>query len=181
MIGRSRLRPTPEVDERPSRGPGVVVALTVEDDLDVDGPRWAKLLGAALDVEGIASGAEAGLSFVAPDAMTALNTQHMGSAGPTDVLAFPIDGRDAAGADSSAGAPGLVGDVVICPAVAATAAFEHAGSVDDELALLVVHGALHLLGHDHAEVDERARMQAREAELLAQLHGPLAGDPWAEA
>lgn len=181
MIGRSRLRPTPAVDERPSQESGVVVALTVEGDLDVDGPRWAELLGAALAAEGVAAGAEAGLSFVAPDAMAALNTEHMGSTGPTDVLAFPIDGLDAAGADPSAGAPGLVGDVVICPAVAATAAAQHAGSVDDELALLVVHGALHLLGHDHAELDEQASMQAREAELLDHLHGPLAGDPWDEA
>ena len=65
--------------------------------------------------------------------------------------------------------PLLLGDVVICPAVAARQAPDHAGTVDDELALLVVHGVLHVLGHDHAEAHERPAMQARERQLL-ELH-----------
>jgi probable rRNA maturation factor len=64
----------------------------------------------------------------------------------------------------------LLGDVVVCPAVAARQAPTHAGSYDDELALLVVHGVLHVLGMDHAEPDEAARMQARERELLDRYH-----------
>jgi len=56
---------------------------------------------------------------------------------------------------------------VICPAVAARNAVEHECPLDDELALLVVHGVLHLLGWDHAEDDEAERMEARERELLA--------------
>jgi probable rRNA maturation factor len=70
--------------------------------------------------------------------------------------------------------PLLLGDVVICPAVAARQAPEHAGTVDDELALLVVHGVLHVLGHDHADDEERLIMQARERELLELYiwHGP---------
>ncbi|HEY6414947.1 MAG TPA: rRNA maturation RNase YbeY, partial [Acidimicrobiales bacterium] len=66
--------------------------------------------------------------------------------------------------------PLLLGDVVVCPAVAERQAPEHAGSYDDELALLVVHGVLHVLGHDHAGVDEAAIMQARERELLQRFH-----------
>jgi probable rRNA maturation factor len=62
--------------------------------------------------------------------------------------------------------PQLVGDIVICPAVAARNALEHEVSLDDELALLVVHGVLHLLGWDHAEDDEAERMEARERVLL---------------
>jgi probable rRNA maturation factor len=54
----------------------------------------------------------------------------------------------------------------------------HAGTVDDELALLVVHGILHLLGMDHAEEAERVEMQGRERELLDAHYGPLASDPW---
>ena len=73
----------------------------------------------------------------------------------------------------------LLGDVVVCPAVAVANAPAHAGSYDDEVALLVVHGVLHLLGMDHATDDERDAMQARERELLAAHHGPLAADPWA--
>ncbi len=67
------------------------------------------------------------------------------------------------------GVPVLLGDVVVCPAVAAQQAESHAGTLDDELALLVVHGVLHVLGHDHAEPDEAVHMRAREVELL-QLH-----------
>jgi probable rRNA maturation factor len=74
----------------------------------------------------------------------------------------------------------MVGDVVVCPVVAWAGSSDHAGSDDDEIALLVVHGALHLLGHDHAEVDERTLMQGRERELLAAHHGALAGDPWGD-
>ena len=66
----------------------------------------------------------------------------------------------------------LLGDVVICPTVARRNAPEHAGTYEDELALLVVHGVLHVLGMDHAEPDETAAMQARERELLATLHRP---------
>ena len=66
--------------------------------------------------------------------------------------------------------PVLLGDVVICPAVAAAQAPSHAGTLADELALLVVHGVLHVLGHDHARLDEAATMQARERELLQRFH-----------
>ena len=84
------------------------------------------------------------------------------------MLSFPLD------TDDTAGLPVLLGDVVICPAIAAAQASEHAGTLDDELALLVVHGVLHVLGHDHASSAERARMQARERELLERhhWHGP---------
>jgi probable rRNA maturation factor len=60
--------------------------------------------------------------------------------------------------------------VVVCPAVAERQAPEHAGSYDDELALLVVHGVLHVLGHDHAEPGETAAMHARERDLLDRFH-----------
>ena len=68
----------------------------------------------------------------------------------------------------------LLGDVVICPAVASEAAPTHAGTLDDELALLVVHGILHVLGHDHAEPGETRVMREPERALLEQhhWHGP---------
>ena len=100
------------------------------------------------------------------------------------MLAFPIDGElvevddgpgpHRRGPDRPPADPGdlplLLGDVVVCPSVAAAQAANHAGTVDDELALLVVHGVLHVLGHDHAEAEERARMRAREIDLLQALH-----------
>lgn len=176
MIRRAGPSPSPSPSPSPPADT-VEVALVVDGDDGVDGRRWATLLAAALSDEGVAPGAQVGLTFVDTEAMAALNVEHMGSTGPTDVLAFPIDGREAAGAGRG-GPPGVVGDVVICPAVAAAGAPTHAGTVDDELALLVVHGALHLLGHDHTEDGERRAMQERERALLAAHHGPLAADPW---
>jgi probable rRNA maturation factor len=155
----------------------VEVTVTEDCDEEVDGPRWGALLAAVLAAEGVPAGAAAGLTFVSPSAMGALNQAHLGGVGPTDVLAFPIDGLSATGGNGDA-PPGVVGDVVICPVVAWAGAAGHAGSDDDEIALLVVHGALHLLGHDHAEDDERATMHERERALLAAHHGALAGDPW---
>ena len=98
-----------------------------------------------------------------------LNVEHMGGTGPTDVLSFPLDAAE----DSVVGpGPRLLGDVVVCPAVAADQAPTHAGTLDDELALLIVHGILHVLGWDHATEDETATMQAREQDLLAACHLP---------
>ncbi|MDQ3146672.1 MAG: rRNA maturation RNase YbeY, partial [Actinomycetota bacterium] len=68
--------------------------------------------------------------------------------------------------------PLLLGDVFVCPAVAERNAPGHAGTYPDELALLVVHGILHVLGMDHAEPDAAAAMQQRERELLARLAPP---------
>jgi probable rRNA maturation factor len=76
------------------------------------------------------------------------------------VLSFPIDGP---GTDPDA----LVGDVVVCPAVARRNAPTHAGTYEAELDLLVVHGVLHVLGHDHADPEEEAAMRARERFHLA--------------
>ena len=107
--------------------------------------------------------------------MAELNREHMDEDRPTDVLSFPLDGAD----DDPFG-DNLIGDVVVCPVYAARQAAAHRGerghdgSVEDELALLVVHGVLHILGHDHAEPDEAARMRAAEAELLDAHHRPAA-------
>ncbi len=133
--------------------------------------RWQRLAVAALQTEGVTAG-ELNLLFIDEQAMAELNGQHMGGAGPTDVLAFPIDGSDVL--DDGAGPPALLGDVVVCPAVARRNALRHGHGFDDEMALLVVHGVLHVLGHDHAEPEETATMQARERALLRAHHRPAA-------
>ena len=89
---------------------------------------------------------ELSLSFVDEPEMAGLHERYMGDAGPTDVLSFPL------------GEDGLLGDVVVCPAVAAG----NNPDRDAELRLLVVHGVLHLLGHDHEEDDERAVMWTKQ-------------------
>jgi probable rRNA maturation factor len=113
-----------------------------------------------------------------------LNREHRGKDEPTDVLSFPIDEEPVEGGrspDSGGSGPGdlpgepddvptLLGDIVICPSVAHRNAPEHAGTFDDELALLVVHGVLHLLGMDHVEDAEAEIMEAREQALLDRFH-----------
>jgi probable rRNA maturation factor len=143
----------------------------------VDLDRWTTLAQRALVAEGIAEG-ELTLAFVTEDDMAELNEEHMGESYATDVLSFPLD-SPALGSDGSTaaevspgaadGAPTLLGDVIVCPAVAARNAPEHAGTYDDELALLIVHGVLHVLGHDHLGDSDTAQMQARELDLL-QVH-----------
>ena len=137
----------------------------------VDLVRWVLLAERVLESEGIAAG-ELTLAFVDEADMAELNEEHMGETYATDVLSFPLDADAVVAAgeirDPDA-APVLLGDVVVCPSVAKTNAPEHAGVLDDELALLVVHGVLHVLGHDHAELDDTAQMQTRERALL-ELH-----------
>lgn len=147
-----------------------VVAADVRPDTErvalvVDVGRWERLALAALVDEG-ATG-ELTLTFVSDDEIAELNAEHMGKDGPTDVLSFPLD-DDAD--DVPDGVPRLLGDVVVSPAVAERQAPEHAGTLDDEIALLVVHGVLHVLGHDHAEPAETDRMRRREVELLGAHH-----------
>jgi probable rRNA maturation factor len=154
-----------------------------QDGEPVDVDRWVTLARDVLVAEGVRGEAELSLLFVDEAAIAELNHRFMESEGPTDVLAFPIDDPVASGRWPDAGTAGpdrdepdpadlplLLGDVVVCPAVARRQASEHAGSYEDELALLVVHGVLHVLGHDHAEPDETAVMQARERELLDRFH-----------
>jgi len=160
---------------------------------EVDVARWSRLAEAVLRDQGVRGEVELSVLFVEPEVMTGLNERFMDGDGPTDVLSFPIDddvvelGRwpDASttGPDRSPveadEAPLMLGDVVICPAVAAANGPAHTGSYDDELALLLVHGILHVLGMDHSDAADTAAMQRRERELLERHHGPLAGDPWA--
>lgn len=157
------------------------------DGVPVDLARWQELARRVLLAEGVRGGTELSVLFVDRDAITELNALHMGVDGPTDVLAFPLDAaiivstgsREAhRGPDRSPPDPGdfpvLLGDVVICPAVARDQAPVHAGTLDDELALLLVHGVLHVLGHDHDDADATAAMRARERALLEEhhWHGP---------
>ena len=141
-------------------------------DVEVAVDRWQHLALAALETEG-ATGS-LGLTFVDAAEIAALNEEHLGMSGPTDVLSFPLDAvdeRDApAGDGSEDGVPRLLGDVIISPAVAAAQYAGHAGTLDDELALLVVHGVLHVLGHDHADPAETELMRRRERMLLEQHH-----------
>jgi probable rRNA maturation factor len=145
----------------------------------IDLERWVALANGALVDEGVRGLGDVSLIFTAEITIASLNQQFMGKDGPTDVLSFPIEGEpDPTGRVPDAGGSGpgeppppeiptLIGDIVICPSVAALNAVEHECTFEDEIALLVVHGVLHLLGWDHAVDEEAERMEARERELLA--------------
>jgi probable rRNA maturation factor len=137
----------------------------------VDLDHLGALLASVLAAEGAPGCAEASLTLVDPERIAVLKSEHLGGDGsPTDVLSFPLDG---AAPDAQ-----LVGDVVVCPAVAAVQAPAHAGTLVDELRLLVVHGALHLAGWDHADPDGERAMWARERALMERLGVAPMRDPW---
>lgn len=153
--------------------------------LAVDVPRWAELARQVLSAQEVRDDIEVSLLFVDEPTIAELHQRFLGKSGPTDVLAFPIDEEAVPGGrypDQGGPGPGgpvgeedqdlplLLGDVVVCPAVAERNAADHGVSVDDELALLVVHGLLHLLGMDHVEEPDAERMEQREQELLDRYH-----------
>jgi probable rRNA maturation factor len=167
----------------PGEGEIDVYGVDEQSDHEIDLTRWVDLARCALHAEGVRGESELSILFVGEEVMADLNQRFMGADGPTDVLAFPIDEPVDGGRWPDSGSTGpdreptdigelpmLLGDVVVCPAVAARQAPGHAGSLDDELALLVVHGVLHVLGHDHAEPAEAAAMQAKERALLERFH-----------
>src|SRR5579862_4581556 len=157
-----------------------------QSEFPVDHLRWVALAENVLAAEGVRGEAELSVLFVDPGAMAELNQRFHATQGPTDVLAFPIDDEPAAGGrnpDSGGTGPGyappepselpiLLGDVVICPEVAARNATEHGVPYEDEVALLIVHGILHLMGMDHDVDDEAEAMEARERELLEKFNRP---------
>jgi probable rRNA maturation factor len=163
-----------------------VFAADEQNDRPVETLRWVNLAEAVLEAEDVRGDVEVSLIFIDETAIADLNKRFLGKDGPTDVLAFPIDEEPVAGGRSPdsgttgpndlptemAELPILLGDVYVCPSVAARNAPEHAKTYEDELALLVVHGVLHLLGMDHADDEEAEAMEQRERELLEQFHKP---------
>ena len=153
-------------ERRPDIGPRVIVdderaSGSTNHAVDVD--RWAGLVADVLATEGLGDRpVEVHVHFVDESAMEDLNREYMGDEGPTDVLAFPVDDP----ATVPDGIPVLLGDVVVCPVVAANQASAHAGDFTSEVSLLLVHGVLHLLGHDHDEPEEAEAMRARERDHL---------------
>jgi len=122
----------------------VTVEIENRSGIEVDGAAAEELARRVLAAEGVEEG-DLGLAFVGPDEMRELKREHLGVDEATDVLSFPIDGRD----DLPEGVPRQLGDAVLCPQV-----------VGDAWRAPLVHGLLHLLGYEHG-----AAMERREAEL----------------
>jgi probable rRNA maturation factor len=124
----------------------VTVEVENRSGVEVDEGAAVELAHAVLAAEGLEDG-ELGLAFVGPEEMRTLKREHLGIDEPTDVLSFPIDGRE----QLPDGMPRALGDVVLCPQV-----------VGGQWRAPLTHGLLHLLGYDHGEA-----MEKREEELAA--------------
>lgn len=133
-------------DDQPPR---ILVSDRQSEPLDMD--RLVELARATLEAEGEAR-SELSVSFVTAKEMADLHRTYLAEEGPTDVLSFPLDEIGDDGVR-------VLGDVVIAPAVAATNRPQDPAS---ELRLLLVHGILHLLGHDHEDEDDRVAMWAKQ-------------------
>ena len=133
-----------------------------------------------------AEDAEVEVTLCGDAEMERLNFDHMGERGPTDVLSFPLhewslNGRESHLTDDdgvSPPGPLLLGDVVIDLDQALRQAADGDWGVLEELVLLAIHGTLHLLGHDHADIEEEERMRRLERDVLGVLHRRHREIPW---
>lgn len=139
--------------------------VTNESGYPVQEAEFAALSRYVLDELHVHPQAELSIILVTSDVMSELHERWMDEPGPTDVLSFPMDelrpGRDGEPSES-----GVLGDVVLCPEVAATQARAAGHSTEEELLLLTTHGILHLLGFDHAEPEDEQEMFGLQRRLL---------------
>jgi len=136
-----------------------------ETTFEVDGEEFAELARFVLDQMHVHPQAELSILMVTPDAMAELHERWLDLEGPTDVMSFPMD-EMRPGRDGEVPEPGILGDIVLCPDVAAEQAREAGHSTVEELLLLTVHGILHLLGYDHAEPEDEEEMFTLQRHLL---------------
>lgn len=131
-------------------------------------------LNETLDAEGQAQPAhpELTIRLVDIEESATLNAQYRQKQGPTNVLSFPFEQPPGLTTEALTDCAGLLGDLIICAPVVAREADEQAKTHEAHWAHMTIHGLLHLLGHDHTEPDEAARMEALEIHILAGLAFP---------
>jgi len=143
----------------------VAVELTNESGVEVAEAQLQDVVLFGMAQMRVHADAELAIVLVDEAAMEQLHLQWMGEPGPTDVLSFPMD-ELRPGRDGETSAEGILGDIVLCPTVAAAQAETAGHSVMAELSMLTIHGLLHLLGYDHAEPDEEKEMFVLQADIL---------------
>ncbi|MBA3020848.1 rRNA maturation RNase YbeY [Propionicimonas sp.] len=143
-----------------------MIELNNESGVEVDTKRLIQLATFALDLLRIHSEAELSVLLVDVDTMTAYHRKFMDEPGPTDVLSFPMDELRAPDPDEEPPL-GLLGDIVLCPTVTAAQAAEGGRTPEEEADYLLIHGLLHLLGHDHAEPGEKKVMFDLNDKIIA--------------
>ena len=133
-----------------------------EQEIQVDEAHLSNLAKHVLEAEDVDDGAELSILLVGQDHIRRLNARFAGDDYATDVLSFPMMEDE----ESSL----LLGDVVICPDIARSNAAKVGHDMGAELEVLLVHGTLHLLGYDHDDEEEKARMEERQRQILAAFH-----------
>ena len=140
----------------------------------VDEVRVLSLATFALDYMHLHPDTDLAIVFVDEPAMEVLHIQWMDEPGPTDVLSFPMD-ELRPGSEGQLTPAGLLGDIVVCPQVAATQAEAAGHATINEILLLTTHGVLHLLGFDHAEPEEEKEMFGLQREILEAFYASELG------
>ena len=133
------------------------IDISNESGVEADDASLVRLATFALDQLRIHPLAELSILLVDEDTMSAYHEKYLGEPGPTDVLSFPMDELRPP-TDGEEPPMGLLGDIVLCPAVTERQAQEHQRTASEEAEYLLVHGLLHLLGYDHASSEEHAEM-----------------------
>ena len=131
----------------------------------IDAAEFAALADHVLRVMHVNPRAELSILFIDPEPMAELHERWLDLPGPTDVMSFPMDELRPGTPDHETPA-GTLGDIVICPQVAAKQALQAGHSAVEEMLLLTTHGILHLLGYDHAEPEEKKEMFDLQRRLL---------------
>jgi probable rRNA maturation factor len=148
-----------------------------ESGAEADVTELSRLARYVLDRMRIHPQAELCLKLVDRDTMAGYNEHWMGEQGPTDVLAFPMDELTPLLDEDDEPEEGTVGDILLCPQVAAEQAPANGQTTQQEIDTLTIHGVLHLLGYDHAEPEEGREMFALQARLLAEWQDPRRSRP----
>ena len=149
------------------------ILLSNHQDLPVDTDGLRALAKVVLENEGMPPSTEVGIMLVTDDDMAGHNQRFLGRDGPTDVLALPLspsgsEHRENA-ARAGAGVPYALGDVIIAPRYVEDQARRLGTAYEDEMALMVTHGLLHLIGYDHELDSEAEQMESKERHLLAAI------------
>lgn len=145
-----------------------MIDVSNDDDLAVDVGDLVALTEHVLAAMQIDPETDVSISIVVPEVMAGLHVEWMDEPGPTDVLSFPMD-ELRPGSPGHPSGPGVLGDVVLCPAVAADQARAAGHSGEHELRILLAHGMLHLLGYDHADPEEEQVMFGLQRRLVEEF------------
>ena len=151
------------------------IEIANESGLDVSEEELISVARFVIGKMNVNPGAELSMVLLDTAAMADLHMRWMDLPGPTDVMSFPMDELEPGGRpDAAEPGPSMLGDIVLCPQFAADQAKTAGHELEHELALLTVHGVLHLLGYDHAEPDEEKEMFALQRQLLDEWYADQA-------